>query len=159
MLRAKMAFFAKTRAGSILQRFGRDLVSALLGISLTAQMDVQYCADVLGNMSHSVFQGKRSGGQTDKYLSLGCDRDPDCDGRMGLWCNHHRPSHRRLASCEGQKSYGCKLMTRIGTMVSYIVSASSASQSGDSWPHQRVVRRDRCWCCCHPGFWGPKRFY
>jgi ABC-type bacteriocin/lantibiotic exporter with double-glycine peptidase domain len=27
VLRAKMAFFSKTRAGSIIQRFGEDLVS------------------------------------------------------------------------------------------------------------------------------------
>ena len=29
VLRAKMIFFSKTRAGSIVQRFGDDLVSAL----------------------------------------------------------------------------------------------------------------------------------
>jgi hypothetical protein len=35
VLRAKMQFFTKTRAGSILQRLGPDLVSQLSGLELT----------------------------------------------------------------------------------------------------------------------------
>ena len=47
MLRAKMSFFTKTRAGSIVQRFGKDL------------NDTIDCSELFGEMAEVLLQSKR----------------------------------------------------------------------------------------------------
>lgn len=103
MLRAKMSFFSRTRAGSIVQRFGKDLVSVsrLKNHWMTTewQNDILSCSELITELAESAIASE-SRSETIKDMLVALTELSPCGIRLGHLL-------RRLAVCGYDDRHVC----------------------------------------------------
>jgi hypothetical protein len=161
MLRAKMSFFSRTRAGSIVQRFGKDLVSVsrLKDHRMTTELqnDILSCSELITELAESAIASE-SRSETSKDMLVALTELSPRGIRLGYLL-------RRLAVCGYDDRHVCRViqastypnLDRLGATngserVVQIGRASGQTLGIDNTGvGQRYLCGDHCWYRCCPG--------
>lgn len=128
-LNAKLRFFTKTRAGSIIQRFSKDLVtSVMICIDILSnfdQSDMMECTEQVGTGLEVLLDGMVYIYKQADDLSLGCPTYNQLLWRLGV---QQYDCYYRSINLETGVSTNtrCQLMLK-GQMVQAVISSNKAA--------------------------------